>query len=79
VLKEVEAKDEFNTETDEETAQNESLDNDDEAEDADYHNGKYVTLSQKRVGHNYKKLSSSDAKFAHKVGLLLKYSDPVHI
>jgi hypothetical protein len=73
VLNEEEAEDDFNPDNDEETVQDESMDNDDEAEDADDHEVKAVTVSKKKVGRNYKKLSSSDAKFADRVGLLLKY------
>jgi hypothetical protein len=49
------------------------MENDAEAEDTDDHEAKAVTVS-KKVGRNYKKLSISDAKFADRVALLLKYS-----
>jgi hypothetical protein len=56
---------------DEQTFQDESMDNEDEAEDADDHEVKTV---YKKAGCNYKKLSASDANFADRVALLLKYS-----
>jgi hypothetical protein len=47
------------------------MDNEEEAEDADDHVA--IKLYQKKGGRNYKKLSASDANFADRVALLLKY------
>jgi hypothetical protein len=54
----------------ESTELDESMDNEEEAEDADDHVAKAVP---KKGGNTYKKLSASDANFADRVALLLKY------